>query len=253
MSPMGIACIVFACVFGGALLGMSIRAALPEHHLSPDSQNAVKMGSGLIATMAALVLGLVIASAKSSFDTQNAEIKQSGVNALLLDRVLAQYGPETRTVRDGLRQTIAYWLQVTWPEDSTRAPRADLPETAPRIEALDEGIRTLSPQTDSQRTLQSHALQISADLQQTGWSLTESSGGSVPGAFLIVLVFWLTVVFATFGLLAPRNRTVLGVLLLCALSVSGSIFLILEMDQPFEGLLKISSAPLRYTLSHLGR
>src|SRR5271156_1258708 len=107
VSPMTISWVVFACVFGGALVGMLLRATLPAHHLNADSKDVVKLGMGLVATMSALVLGLLVASAKSSFDAQGAQLKQMSANVVLLDRVLAHYGPETKEARDALRATVA--------------------------------------------------------------------------------------------------------------------------------------------------
>jgi hypothetical protein len=96
-------------------------------------------------------------------------------------------------------------------------------------------------------------MQISADLGRTRSLLLEQTGGSIPMPFLVVLVFWFTVIFITFGLFAPPNATVIAVLLVCALSVAGAIFLILELDRPFEGLIQISDAPLRSALARLGQ
>jgi hypothetical protein len=251
--PTEIASIVFACVFGGALLGMFLRVVTPEHHLSQNSQDVIKLGMGLIATMAALVLGLVIATAKSSYDTQDAAVKHSAAKVLLLDRVLANYGPETRETRDLLRRIVANRLEAIWPEDRSQPARLDAPETVSTAQGIEARILQLSPQNDAQRWLQSQALQIGSDLMETRWLVLGGLGRSVPVPFLVVVVFWLTIIFGSFGLFAPRNVTVVAVLFLCALSVAGSIFLILEMDHPFEGLMKISSAPLRYTLSHLGQ
>ncbi len=253
MSPMAIGSISFACVFGGALLGMLLRGVLPDHHLSQDSKDVVRLGMGLIATMAALVLGLLIASAKSSFDTQDTAVKLAAANIVLLDRALAHYGPETKEAREVIRRAVAFRLETTWPEESSRPSRVDTPETTPTIEGVETRIRDLEPQTDGRRWLQARALQIVGDLQQTRWLLFGGASDSVPIPFLVVLVFWVTVIFASFGLYAPPNATVVGVLLVCALSVSTSIFLVLEMGQPFEGLLKISGAPVRYALSRLGQ
>lgn len=253
MIPTEIALIVFVCVFGGALLGMFLRVLTPEHHLSQDSQDVIKLGMGLIATMAALVLGLVIATAKSSYDTQDAAVKHSAAKVLLLDRVLSNYGPETKETRDLLRRTVANRLDAIWPEDRSQPARLDGPEVVSSAQGIEARILQLSPQNDAQRWLQSQALQIGSDLMETRWLVLGGLGSSVPLPFLVVVVFWLTIIFGSFGLFAPRNVTVVVVLFLCALSVAGSIFLILAMDQPFEGLMKISSAPLRYTLSHLGQ
>ncbi len=253
MSPTEIASIVFACVFGGALLGMFLSAFLPEHHLNEDSKDVIKLGMGLIATMAALVLGLVIAAAKSSYDAQDAAVKHSAAKVLLLDRVLSDYGPETKETRDLLRRAVIHRLDEIWPEDRFQRSRLEPSDAVFRAERIEAGILQLVPQNVAQRWLQSQALQITSDIMETRWLVLGGQGSSVPVPFLVVVVFWLTIIFGSFGLFSPRNTTVFAVLFLCALSVAGSIFLILEMDQPFKGLMKISSAPLRYTLSHLGQ
>jgi hypothetical protein len=232
---------------------MLLRAVVPAHHLGGDSKDVVKLAMGLIATMAALVLGLLTASAKSSFDTLDSEIKQGAANVVLLDRVLAQYGPETNETRDLLRQTVAYRLAQTWPDDASRSTRVEAPQTTPSVEGLQGRIRQLAPQNDAQRWLQSQALTLSGDLAAARWLIFAQAGNSLPVPFVVVLVLWLAVLFASFGLMAPRNATVIAALMLCALSVAGSIFLILEMSRPLEGVIKVSGAPLRYALSHLGQ
>jgi len=254
MSSLAIASITFACIFGGALLGMFLRTILPEHHLNPDSKDVVKLGMGLIATMAALVLGLLTGSAKSAFDMQDNELKQSAANIILLDRTLAHYGPETATIRDQIRHAIMYKLAATWPEDSSATARLDTSENTPAVERIEDEIRSLSPQSDAQRALQARALQITGEVLQTRWLVFgQQAGNAIQTPLLVVLVFWLAALFASFGLFAPRNATVIAVLCVSALSVSGALLLILEMNQPFQGLVKISSAPLRYALAHLGQ
>jgi hypothetical protein len=253
VSPTEIALIVFACVFGGTILGMFLRVVMPEHHLSDDSKDVIKLGMGLIATIAALVLGLVIATAKTSFDTQDAAVKHTAVKIILLDRVLAQYGPETKETRDLIRLTLAHKVDEIWPEERSQPERLDTPKAAPAGEKIGDRIRQLTPQNDAQRGLQSRALQIADDIMETRWFMFGGMGSSVPAPFLVVVAFWLTFIFGCFGIFAPRNATVVAVLFICALSIAGSIFLILEMDRPFSGVIKISSSPLRYTLSHLGQ
>ena len=203
--------------------------------------------------MAALVLGLVISTVKNSYDTQNEAVKHTAAKVLLLDRVLANYGPETREARDLLRKTIADRLAAIWPEDRSQRPKLGAPEAALASQEIEARLLRLSPDNEVQRSLRHKALEIGSDIAETRWFMLGGLGSSVPVPFLIVVVSWLTILFGSFGVFAPRNATVLVILFLCALSVSGSIFLILEMDQPFEGLIKISSAPLRYTLSQLGQ
>ena len=251
--PPEIALVVFACVFSGAVLGMWLRTRLPEDHLTEGARDAVRLAMGLIATMTALVLGLVTASAKSSYDAQSDAIKHTAARILLLDRMLANYGPETRDARALLRKLVEDRIDAIWPEDRFRRVKLDAPEVAFAGQEIEGRILQLSPQNDVQRWLRSRALAIGEDITETRWLMLSGPGTSVSGPFLVVVVFWLTIIFGSFGVFAPRNGTVIGGLFLCAVSVAGAMLLILEMDQPFHGLMKISSAPMRYALSHLGQ
>jgi len=250
MSPIAISAIAFACIVGGALLGMLLRRTLPEHHLSMDSKDFVKLGMGLIATMAALVLGLLIASAKNSYDVQRNEFTQISAKIVFVDRLMAHYGPETKEARELLRRSVVRALDQMWP--ASRSRPAQLAPGAPS-ENFSAKIHNLSPQNDDQRSLKAQVLLMSSDISQTRWLMAEQAGSSsIPTPVLAVLVFWLTIIFVSFGLFAPTNPTVVATMLVCVLSVAGAIFLILELDRPFEGLIQISSAPLREALAHLG-
>ena len=244
-------CIVFACVFGGALLGMAFRSFLPEHHLDVDSKNIVNLGMALIGTMSALLLGLLIASAKGSYDAQRGELLQMSADIVQLDRLLARYGPQTTETRAVLRRAVAL-INQSWSEDTSRSERLDSPTLKAEITNFYESIQGLSPRNDFERSLQSQALQTAVEIARTRSILLEQVGSSIPTPFLIVVVFWLSVIFTSFGLFAPRNATVVVTLFVCAVSVSAAIFLIIELDSPFSGLLQISNAPLQEALAHLG-
>jgi hypothetical protein len=250
MSSMTISWIVFGVIFGGALLGMALRALLPEHHLSQDSKDVVKVGMGLIGTVAALVLGLLIASAKSSFDTQRNGLAQLAANVTLLDRILAHYGPEAKECREQLRQNVTATLEQFWPENRDQ-PKQLEPST--QAESLYERVQGLAPHTDAQRSLQAAALKTGVDIAQTRFLMAAQKGSAIPVPFLVILVFWLAVLFASFSMFSRPNATVIVALLFCALSVAGAIFLILELDRPFDGLIQLSSDPLRRALAQLGR
>ena len=254
MSPLAVSLIVFGCIFGGMLLGMFLRAVLPEHHLSDESKDIVKLGIGTIATLAAVVLGLLIASAKGTFDTMNSGLVQAGSKVILLDRVMARYGPETREARDLLRRNLASVIERTWPKEGTGLTKAKAPDPQASLEALQDKLLQLSPQNDAQRWLQSEAVQLSGDIANVRWLLIEQQGhSSLPMPFFVMLASWLVIIFFSFGLFSPGNATVLAVLLLCALSAAGSLYLILELDRPYGGFIEISSAPLRNALLHLGQ
>ncbi len=189
MSSLSIAGIVVASVFGGALIGIFLRRFLPENHLGKESQDVVKLATGLIASMAALVLGLLVAAATSDYNTQKTAIQQLACNLVLLDRSLARYGPETKDVREALRGTVALINDRLWPADGSGASDFDSPELLASSGSLYAALRSLSPATDDQREIKSQALAISADLSRTRWQLTLQDGSSIPQAFLVVLVF----------------------------------------------------------------
>jgi hypothetical protein len=258
MSTLAISGIIFACVFGGTLLGMVLQAILPEQHLSSDTKDVVKLGMGLIGTMTALLLGLMIASAKSSFDAQRTGVAQLAGNVIMIDRALAHYGPEAKDVREMLRASLADMIQHTWPNENNAPGQANGQTnsqggTEGKYEFLFEKIQALAPKTDAQRTFQAQAFSTIIDTAKLRWSLFSQKGSSIPLPFLVVMVAWLVLLFASFSLFAPRNPTVFVTLLICALAVSSAIFLILELDHPFSGMIQVSSAPVRAALETLGR
>ena len=253
MNALVISGVVFGCAFGGALLGMLLQRVLPADHLSEQSKGVLTLAIGIIGTMAALVVGLLVASAKGSFDRLDSDVKESASRVLMLDRELAQYGPETRSARDTIRRATAFRIATLWPEDGSQASVLDLSGTTRGIEAIEEMVRALAPQNEPQRELRSRALELIGALEETRWMVYGGTGSSISMPFLVVVILWFTVILGVIGLFAPRNGTVVGILLVSSLSVAASIFLILEMDQAFDGLVKISSAPMQYALAHLGQ
>ncbi len=247
MSPITISLIVFACVFGGALVGILIHSLLPSEHLDSESKDAVRLGMGLVATTAALVLGLLIASGKGFYDTQSSEVTQLAANIVLLDKILEHYGPETKDIRALLRTSAAHILEVTWARggaDSHFAPSANQG-------AIFDRIQGLSIQNDSQRFLQSQALSMALQIGQIRSLMSAQRASSVPMPLLAVLAFWLTLLFVSFGLFGRPNPTVVVSLFASALAVCGAIFLILEMYQPYGGFIQVSDAPLRAALQQI--
>jgi hypothetical protein len=223
MSPIAVSFIVFACVFGGAVCGILLSRMLPRDHPSADSKSVVSMSMGLVATMAALVLGLLVSSAKSFYDTQSAALTQMSARVILLDRLLANYGPETKEVRDQMRGEVAENINLIWPQERTQPSRLGAPSTT-GPEAVIGRIRALSPKDDRQRSIQTQALSTAMDLSQTRWLMYEQEANSVPNPMLVILVFWLTAIFLSFGLFAPHNATVITALFVAGLSVFGAIF-----------------------------
>ena len=240
-------------MFAGVLLGAFLRRFLPEHHLISDSRDVIKLGAGVTATLGALVLGLMVSSAKGSFDSVNDVLTQAAAIYSNLDRILAQYGPETKVARDQMRQNLASIIERIWPKNNVETGGIEAEEESTEMEMVAGMLRKLTPQDESQRILKARAMEVFNDGTKLRWSLIAKTHASIPTVFLVVLVTWFTVLFAMFALLTRGNVTVIVVLLVCALSVAGGILLILDMNRPFGGILKASSAPLEHALKYLGR
>ena len=251
MSPLTLSLIAFACILAGTLVGMLLRNKLPEQHLASDAKDVVRLGAGLIGTIAALVLGLLIASAKSSFDTLGTQVKELTADVILLDQLLAQYGPEAAAVRNLLRGAVDAVADRIWHENSSVSARKAPYEATAEGEAFIVKLRQLSPQTDEQRSLKDRAIQVSTNIAHTRLLLFTQRDNPIPMPFLIVLIFWVSIIFANFSLFADPKPIVIGALVVFALSAAAAIFLVLELGQPFSGTMQISSIPLRTALAPL--
>lgn len=251
MSSLEISGLAFAVVLGSALLGAAIRSALPTHHLKDESKDLLKLALGFIGTLIALVLGMLIASSKTYYDTQAAEVNQIAAQIMLLDRTLAHYGPETLPARAGLRKMVGQAVERTWAGRRSGEPALGAP--AYESEAVYETLQQLSPRNEAQTFFRAQALNLVTALAQTRWLMYEQAVNKMPSALLFMLVFWLGAVFVGFGLLAPSHATTAATVLLCAISVAGAILVMLEMYDPYHGLIQISRAPIEVMLTHLGQ
>ena len=251
MSHLVTALVVFACVFGAALSGMLLRSALPDHHLGSDTKDSVKLAMGLVATMAALILGLLVASAKEVYDKESSGVTQMAAKVVFLDRMLANYGPETAQTRELFRRSVERVVECTWPDKPSQ--KAQLDPSASQAEATYAAIQKLAPQNEMQTALKSQALSTAVELSQMRWLEFEQADTAISTPMLSILTLWLAILFVSFGLFSPSNSTVVVALMLAALSVSGAVFLILELCSPFNGLMQVSDAPFVNAISHLGR
>jgi len=250
MSSLGMSLIAFVVIFGGAIVGMILRRAFPGHHVRDDSRDVIKLATGLVGTMAALVLGLLVASAKGFYDAQTTEITQISANIVFLDRALNHYGPETKEAREALRNSAERILDQSWSKNSAGTSRLEPTSLGGSI--LYDKIEALNPSDDLRRSIKSQALSMVVNIGQMRMLMYEQGTLSISKPLLIIMVFWLTVTFVIWGLLAPPNGTFIAVMLASALSASGAILLILEMYSPYEGIIRVSDAPLRAAIAHLG-
>jgi len=251
MIPSVIGLIAFVAIFGGALLGFFCARRLPEHHLSSETRTAVSVSAAIVGTLSALVIGLMISTANSSFSTRSNEVTAISVDLVRMNRMMQRYGPEADDVRAKLRIYAAAKTQELFP--ASGAPPQASESTVRMMESTQDAILALAPTDETHRWLRLQALTLSDNLLQARWLLSEQGGSGIPLPFLILLIFWLTIVFASFGLFAPLNTTAVAVLFICALAVSGGITMILELNSPFSGLVRISAEPMRQALAQIMR
>jgi hypothetical protein len=246
-----IAAILFVCLVGITLFGTRVSRHLPEDQLSADSKDAVKLAMGFIATMTAVLLGLLITSAKGNFDTEQSEVMQMAAKVAFLNRVLAVYGPEAADARLKLRDAVADGVRRMWPAKRSGHVRLDPNEQVG--DAFYVAVHRLSPHDDSQRVLKTEAATLMVELGQLRSLLQAQSIPSVSKPLLIALVSWLVVIFFGFSLVAPANATSTLALVASAFSVACAVLLILELDHPLGGLIRIPSEPMINVLNHLAK
>ena len=251
MNAIVVSGLAFAVILSTTFFGMRLRTALPDHFLSSETKDTVRVGMALVATMTALLLGLLIASAKGSYDAQRSQIILLAGKAGYLERVLTVYGPETAEIRSSLRASSETLIRRLWPDEAS--PEAQEDAGRPEGQLVFSSIHKLAPQTDEQRALKDEALDTVADIAKTRWLLVAQAESSIPKPLLILLIVWLSIIFLSFGLFAPTNKIVLVTMVIVSLMVSSALFLILELDRPFDGVIRISSSPIRNTLSNVAR
>ena len=253
MNAVAVAVIVAACVMAGALFGLRLRRYLPDSHLTQNTQDTIKLGTNMVSVLTSLVLGLLITTAKGSSDTIEQDIRGYAADLILLDATLRDFGADAAVPRQLLRSYTARTLQDIWPSSGNRATSLDDTSAGALLVQVRQAIRTLSPADTPQRWLQEQALQTTTSLQRQRWQIIEHSGSSVRPLIIIVVVCWIVAIFISFGLNANRNATVTAVFLVCSISIGGAVFLVLEIDSPFHGLLRISGAPMLGALAYMDR
>jgi len=250
MNSILISSVFFASIFAAALLGMAIRRSLPEEHVGSDAKEIVRLATGLIATMAALVLGMLVSSAKSYYDSSKHDIEEVSSEIVSIDHLLARFGPQSDEIRAEFRQLVELGLDRIWPNAASQ--HADL-RPGDHGQILIDKLVALVPQNEMQAAAKTQAISMINSLRQAQWRLfLRSQQKPIPLPLLAVLISWLAAIFASFGLFAPSNATVVATLALSALAVSSAIFIILEMYTPFGGIMTISQVPMLEALKQMG-
>lgn len=248
MSSLSIALIALGFVLLGIGLGWLIKRFMPDRQLPDHSKEIVKAAAGLIATLVALVIGLLVSASKASFDLSTAGITQMGAKSIMLDRVLARYGPEAQPIRAAFSKSIEVALERIWPSEAGKAVDMDAVEKGTAADEIYDRIMLLEPKSEVQKHLRSQALQVMGDLQQLRWQIIEQNQNVLPTMFIVMLILWLTILYLFFSLLAPHNAVTVFSLSFCGLAVASALFLILEMNRPFHGSIRVAKAPMEKAL-----
>ena len=244
-----ISAIIFIVTVLAIFVGFYLRTRLDESYFSEDSKKSFNLGVGLVATMTALILGLITAESQSSFRTYGGILDKNASQILTVDRLLASYGEDAREIRLQLKGVVGEYLKQNHENEASLADSYFSSE----LEQAVDNIRRLVPKTEYQNYLHAELLKASENLLATRLMVIAGIGKSVPKAFIAILFFWLTFIFFCFGLEANSNKLVIGILVFSALSVSSAIFLILELDTSHGGILVIRKDAYEFIYNYLNR
>ncbi len=242
---------VFVCLFGAAILGLHLRKWMAEHHLNSETKDSVRMAMATVGSMAALVLALLVASTKGAYDDEKKEVIQLAAEIVHFDRLLKTYGPETEKIRLDVRRATETAMERMWP--TIFSSHSQLDPSQSWSEKIPGMVHDLNPKDERQRSLKSQLTGVANSIGQLRWLMYEEAESSISMPLLVMVVVWLGVVFISAGLFSPSNRTTIAAFFLSALSVGGAVFLILELDLPFDGLVRISERPLKNALEHMAK
>jgi hypothetical protein len=252
LSPVIIGLLVFVVILTGTFVGRCVRRLLPRDHLTEETKSLVSVSMAVVTTISALVLGLLISNANSSFIALGGQVTSLSAQVIRLDQILRRYGPETAPARDILRQYAEHKVEDLFPSDWRTRPNVGNPATYELLQQLEDSLLALKPANQRDQWWLGQAMILAAKIGDARWILAQQVGQGTPKAFVALLVFWLTLLFASFALFAPRNLTSAATLMLCALAVSGAVGMILELEQGLGGLIHISPQPMRQAVMVLG-
>jgi hypothetical protein len=249
-SPLIVGILIFVVVLAGAFAGWAMRQRLPAHNLTDETKSVVSVSMATVATISALVLGLLISNANTSFIALGGEVTTLSAQILRLDRILRRYGPDADRARETLREYANRKATDLFPEDS-RDVRLGNPATYELLQRLEDELLQLKPQNSRDQWWLGQALTLAGKIGDARWLMSQQVGQGTPKAFVALLAFWLTSLFASFGLFAPRNGTSVLFVTLCAMAIAGAIAMILELEKGFGALVHISPQPMRQAVKAL--
>jgi hypothetical protein len=249
-NPLIIGLVVFAIVLAAAFAGWKLRDLLPAEHLTEETKNLISVSTAVVATVSALVLGLLISNANSSFIRLGGEVTSLSAQILRLDQMLSRYGSEVQTARETLRHYTEQKAADLFPDDPAQVHVGN-PSTYELLQRLEDMLLALKPTNPRDQWWLGQALTLAGKIGDTRWLIAQQIGQGTPKAFIALLVFWLALLFASFGLFAPHNLTSAVILTLSALAVAGAVTMFLELEQGFGRMIRVSPIPMRHAVKLL--
>lgn len=251
MSPLITSALIFACVFGGAVLAMTLGRKLPDHHISPETRDVVKLGIGMVSAMSALILSLIVSSVMSSYNQTERDVQQYAADIINLDATLRDHGSEADTIRNSMQEFTRLAIEGSWPTINSRDAQTGPAIVGHRLSVIGVAISELSNGTAEEQRTKLASMQAFNKLHQDYWKIAVETYSSVNPTLIVILTVWLTLIFISFGLFAPRNMITFTFLCACSASIACAIYIILDLNSPFEGPMSIQSAPLQHALTRL--
>ena len=246
MSEYVVAVLAFLSMMGAALLGLFSETKLPTEHLQGDTHRVVRRVANLFVVMTSLVLGLMMNSARDTFETNNRDIRTLATELILLDRTMRALGPEA----DDARRHLVEYVQTSL--KGANILQED-PQAEASLEAARTSLRAIRLSDEQKIALWNDARQLDRQVVRQRWVVLDEYGGTIPRPLITIVILWLAIIFASFGYRAPRNTIVTASFCLAALLISAAIYLILDMDTPFSGMTKATNAPFQQALAQLQR
>jgi hypothetical protein len=252
MNAVAFSALLFLTVCLATGVGATMRRRLPAQHLDSDSRDVVKLVMALISTMSAITLGLLVSSAQGSYTAQKANIQKIAADVIDMDRTLRLYGPESKPAREFLRQSLTAMHDGIWTGDRILPENLKPARHGVPAETFGLLLRDMKPTTELQQLVRTRAMQLSMEVGQIRLMMFEQVGQSISWYFIVALAFWISVLFFGYGMLTQVHTTVVGAWVLGALSISVAMFLILELNEPYDGIIQLSDAPIRGALMEIG-
>ena len=254
MSVLLVCIVIFILFMAAGYTGLRVQTWLAPEHKTDATKGVIGQVAGLVSLLLALVLGTLIGVSFAYYSGQRTNLENFSAQILRLDQALAQFGPETKPMRDKLKEGITKGYETFWGGGSIDPAELTVEGPLANAKAISDYLATLQPKTDAQKAALATASQYSSMVQQSRLLMSlQVAAGPVSWFLIAILVFWTASLFFGIGLYAERNTLVISALAFGGLSIAFAIFLILELGMPYTGLFRVTPAALVQTIEFMGK